>query len=223
MQPYYEAGGVTIYHGDCREVLPRLSRIGLVATDPPYTLGMQHVEGKVGWGDLMNSASFYAGVLSDCRKLVENQRGAVWLFTSWRAFPVIMRASFEVPWKIESLLVWDKCWIGPGGPNGLRPSYELIALFASPGFRIDDRGLPDIWRHPYSSARSNGHAAEKPIALMTALLVAGGDGTVLDPFMGSGTTLVAAKNLGRRAIGIEIEERYCEIAATRLSQEVLAL
>jgi site-specific DNA-methyltransferase (adenine-specific) len=221
--PYYEAGGITIYHGDCREILPNLSGVGLVVTDPPYVLGMQHVEGKVGWGDMMNSATFYAGILSGCRRVIENQCGAVWMFTSWRAFPIVARASCEIPWKIESLLVWDKCWIGPGGPMGLRPSYEFIALFACPGFQITNRGTPDIWRHPYSSARTTGHAAEKPTALMSALISAGGAGIVLDPFLGSGTTLVAAKNLGRRAIGIEIEERYCEIAAKRLSQEVLPL
>jgi len=221
MNPYYEADGITIYHGDCREVLPNLSGVGLVATDPPYVLGMNYTEGKVGWGDLMNSAEFYAGWIGRCLRLTKSNSGAVWVFTSWRAFPILARASYEMGHKIESLLVWDKCWIGPGGTVGLRPSCELVALFAHPGFQVSDRGTPDIWRSPYSSQRANGHPAEKPVDLMQQIITAGGEGVALDPFMGSGTTLVAAKNLGRRAIGIEIEERYCEIAAKRLAQGVL--
>lgn len=223
MRPYYEDASVTIYLGDCREVLPTLSGVGVVVTDPPYVLGMAYAEGRVGWGDLMNSATFYAGWIRECLRLTVNRSGAVWVFTSWRAYPVMARASYEIPHKIESLLVWDKCWIGPGGSVGLRPSYELVALFAHPGFQVSDRGTPDIWRSPYSSQREHGHPAEKPEDIMQQIIAAGGEGTVLDPFTGSGTTLVAAKNLGRKAVGIEIEERYAEIAAERCRQEVLAL
>lgn len=110
-------------------------------------------------------------------------------------------------------------WIGPGGQKGLRPSYELAALFAQPEFAIEDRGLPDIRRCKWSGFKQN-HPAEKPTQLL-AWLVESGGGLVLDPFMGSGSTLVAAKANGSKAIGIEIEERYCEIAARRLAQEVL--
>jgi len=222
--PYYEQDGITIYHGDCREVLPGLSGISLVVTDPPYALGMNSIEGKVGWGDLMNSATFYADWIRQCLALTVNRSGAVWVFTSWRAFPILARASFEIPHKVESLLVWDKCWIGPGGSVGLRPSYELVALFAHPAFQVSDRGTPDIWRVPYSSQREHGHPAEKPVPLMAQLIAASeGTGAILDPFAGSGTTLQAAKDAGRSAIGIEIEERYCEIAAKRLAQQVLPL
>jgi site-specific DNA-methyltransferase (adenine-specific) len=221
--PYYQDSLVTIYHGDCREVLPELSGVGIVATDPPYVLGMNSTEGKVGWGDLMNSATFYADWIRQCLHLTESRAGAAWVFTSWRAFPVLARASYEIPHKMESLLVWDKCWIGPGGHTGLRPSYELVALFAHRGFQVADRGTPDIWQSPYSSQRKHGHPAEKPVDLMRRIISAGSsqEGSVLDPFAGSGTTLGAAKDLGRKAIGIEIEERYCEIAAERMAQMTL--
>ena len=225
MKPYYEADGITIYHGDCREVMPELSKVHLILTDPPYTFGIasSHQEGKAGgWGDLMNSAEFFAGILKRSRTLLCGD-GAVWMFGSWRSFPVLARAAYEARWPIESLLIWDKCWIGPGGMRGLRPSYEVVALFVEGDYAVANRSTSDIVRIKWSSARPNGHPAEKPPDLM-AWIIRRTDGaglSVLDPFMGSGTTLVAAKNLGRKAIGIEIEERYCEIAAQRLAQTVM--
>jgi site-specific DNA-methyltransferase (adenine-specific) len=227
MSPYYEADGITIYHGDCREIVPELSGVRLVVTDPPYVFGLASTsqEGKAGgWGDLMNNAAFFAALLRDFRRLIGGNDGAVWMFNSWRSFPVIARAAYEAQWPIESLLVWDKGWIGPGGPRGLRPSYELAVLWGEGGYTVVDRSTPDIWREKWSGFKPTGHPAEKPVALVRRMIEAGNaEGAVLDPFMGSGTTLVAAKNLGRRAIGIEIEERYCEIAAERLSQGVLDL
>lgn len=227
MRPYYEHGGVTIYHGDCREVLPEISGVGLVVTDPPYMFGMMSTmhEGKAGgWGDMMNAASFYATILRDLRRLLVNQRGAAWVFNSWRSFPVLARASFEAQWPVESLLVWDKEWIGPGGPVGLRPSYEFVALFACEGFSIPDRSQPDIWRSKWAGEKE-WHPAEKPVPLLRRMIEKSGSSgrLVLDPFMGSGSTLVAAKESGRLAVGIEIEERHCETAAKRLSQELLPL
>lgn len=225
MRPYYDHGGITIYHGDCREVMPDITSAGIVVTDPPYVFGIASTfeEGKAGgWGDMMNAAALYAGWLREFWRLVGSTCGAAWVFNSWRSFPVLARAAHEARWPIESLLVWDKEWIGPGGQRGLRPSYEVVALFVHPQFQVTDRGTPDIWREKWSGAKT-WHPAEKPVPLLRKLIGAGGspDGVVLDPFMGSGSTLVAAKSLGRRAIGIEVEERYCEIAARRLSQEVL--
>ena len=226
MTPFYDHAGLQIFLGDCREITPSLVGVGLVVTDPPYMFGMASTsqEGKTGgWGDMMNAATFYAALLRDWRTLFCGRVGAAWVCNSWRSFPVLARAAFEARWPIESLLVWDKIGIGPGGPNGLRPTYELAALFIEGGYRVVNRGTPDIWRER-PGAHVTDHAAEKPVALMARMIAAGNDtGAVLDPFMGSGTTLVAAKAVGRAAIGIEIEERYAEMAAKRLSQEVLDL
>lgn len=225
MKPYYEHAGITIYHGDSREILPLLPDVDLVVTDPPYTFGIASTgdEGKCGsWGDLMNSSVWYESWILECKRLTANRQGALWVFNSWRSFPVLAKAAHYV-WGIESLLVWDKCWIGPGGARGLRPSYELVALLCHPGFQLPNRGLPDIWKSPFSSTKPHGHSAEKPIDLLTKLLKESARPLILDPFLGSGTTLAAAKVLGMSAIGIEIEERWCEIAATRLSQEMLEL
>lgn len=224
MKAYYEDSHATIYHGDAREVLPDIAVADLVITDPPYVFGLASTnqEGKAGgWGDLMNNAVFYASWMRECARFMQNRNGAMWIFNSWRSFPVLARASFEISWPITSLLVWDKEWIGPGGPVGLRPSYEMVALFAANDFRLANRGLPDIWRSKWSSRKPSGHPAEKPEPLVRRLISESGGGLVLDPFMGPGTTLRAAKNLARKGIGIEIEERWCEVAAKRLGQEML--
>ena len=224
MMPYYDHAGITIYHGDCREVLPEMRTVALIVTDPPYVFGIASTmqEGKAGgWGDLMNSAAWYALLLREFARITANANGAAWVFNSWRSFPVLARAAYEAQWPITSLMVWDKEWIGPGGSVGLRPSYELVALFARPDFALANRGLPDIWRSKWCGHKPNGHPAEKPTQLLARIIRESGAGDVLDPFMGSGSTLIAAKAEGRSAIGIEIEERYCEIAAERLSQEVL--
>jgi len=222
---FHEEPGITLYCGDALDIMPLLPSVDLVVTDPPYSFGLASTaqEGKAGgWGDLMNGARWYASWIREAYRLTQSRQGAAWIFNSWRSFPILARAAYEALWPIESLLVWDKEWIGPGGVQGLRPSYELVALFAHDGFAIPNRGLPDIWRAQWASARPNGHAAEKPIALIERIIRESGPGDlILEPFSGSGTTLHAAKNLGRRAIGIEIEPRYCEIAVKRLRQEVL--
>jgi site-specific DNA-methyltransferase (adenine-specific) len=90
-----------------------------------------------------------------------------------------------------------------------------------PSGNIADRSSADVQRFSWSAHKPTGHPAEKPVALMQWVVSRCLSSVVLDPFMGSGTTLVAAKALGRKAIGVEVDERYCEIAARRLSQEVL--
>ena len=224
--PYYSRDGIVIYHGDALEILPTLTSVDLCVADPPYSFGLASTfqEGKAGsWGDMMNNAHWYASWLRELYRLTQARQGAAWVFNSWRSFPVLARAAMETPWPIESLMVWDKQWIGPGGSRGLRPAYELVALFAQPNFQIVNRGLPDIWRSQWSSQKPNGHPAEKPLDLITRIITESGGDLILDPFMGSGTTLRAAKDLGRRAIGIEIEEKYVEIAIKRLRQEVMPL
>lgn len=238
---FHEEPGIQLFCGDCREVLPLLPirctsyclemcvgacvPIDLVVTDPPYVIGLASTaqEGKAGsWADIMNSALFYATWIKECFRLTQPQQGAAWIFNSWRSFPVLARAAYDVSWPIESLMVWDKQWIGPGGPQGLRPSYEFVALFAHDDFALANRGLPDIWRCQWSSQRPNGHPAEKPSNLVRRIIrESGGAGTVLDPFTGSGTTLQAAKLEHRNAIGIESEAKYCALSVKRLRQEVL--
>jgi len=213
----------TLHHGDSIDILGTLPSIGLVVTDPPYSFGLNSVSGAGahgGWMDLMNAAYWYAEILRHLRRLTEEKQGAVWMFNSWRSFPVLARAAHLAQWPIVSLAIWDKQWTGPGGNQGLRPSYEQIALFAHPGFKIEDRGIADIMPCSWGSYKPHGHPAEKPVPLLERLIEISGDRSpVLDPFAGSGSTLVAAKRRGVESIGIEGDDRWHKAAQERVSAE----
>lgn len=226
--PYYEDDSVTLYHGDAMEILPELTAgsIDLVVTDPPYVIGAVSAGSlgakSGGWADMMNSALWFSAWYRSVDRLLRHD-GAMWSFCNWRSLPVVMRAAVDAGLPITSTMVWDKQWIGPGGQQGLRPSYELCCLFAKPDFAIPDRGVPDVWQHKVGSYKATGHPAEKPADLMRRIIRVSGKAAplVLDPFTGSGTALVAAQAEGVRAIGIEAEEKWCEVAANRLTQDSL--
>lgn len=219
---------VTLYQGDCLEVMEGMQAgtVDATVTDPPYSINTKSDGmGKLSpWGDRVNSAFWYREWMGRCRTIMLN-RGCLWSFLNWRSFVTFQKAADDLGWPIESLLVWDKCWIGPGGPKGLRPSYEMVALWAGENFSIDDRGLPDIQRFQWSSNKPNGHPAEKPLELMKWLVTNStnpGD-TIIDPFMGSGTTGVACVQTGRNFVGIELDKGYFDIAQKRIEQAQMQL
>ena len=218
-----EIGDAILHHGDCLEILPTLPKVDAVVTDPPYGINTKSDgTGKINpWADLCNAAFWYCEWLKLCRSLLEKPHGTgqgpLWTFLNWRSLVTFQKASCDIAWPIESLLVWNKDWIGPGGAKGLRPSYELVALFISGDFAIENRGLPDIQTWKVGSHKPNGHPAEKPIEGKRWLVSHSPRGVVLDPFMGSGTTGVACANLGRKFIGIEIERKYFDIACERIA------
>lgn len=224
--PYYEADGVTIYHGDALEILPRIhsASIRAVVTDPPYIIGAVSA-GSIGsksgtWADMMNSTLWFSTWYRQVDRVLHHT-GSFWTFLNWRTVPVVMRAALDARLAITSMLCWDKEWIGPGGTQGLRPSYELVALLAHPSFAIPDRGVPDVWRCKVGSYKPNGHPAEKPERLLRRIIrtceMERGS-VVLDPFAGSGTTIAAARIEGMQAVAIEADERWCERIARRVSQ-----
>jgi site-specific DNA-methyltransferase (adenine-specific) len=209
-------GDCTLYLGDCLEVMPTLKPLNAVITDPPYNFstassGTKHEF----WADATNSAFWFSALIQEWQRLLMGG-GFVWQFLNWKTFIPIQKAVWDAGLKIESLLVWDKQWIGPGGPVGLRPSYELVALIAVGKVALKNRGLPDIWRHQWASARPNGHPAEKPEGLLKKLVLETEAQTILDPFMGSGTTGVACAHLRREFIGIELDEKYFDVACKRI-------
>jgi len=228
--PYYQDGTCAIYHGDAIELLSDWkSNVDCVLTDPPYVIGAVSAGNMAskagGWADMMNSALWFGHWYKLVNRALKRD-GVFWSFCNWRSLPVVMRAAIDAQMPITSCAVWDKEWIGPGGTQGLRPSYEMVALLCGPDYSIPDRGIADVVRFKVGSYKEHGHPAEKPEGLVSELLRISAlrpDALVMDPFLGSGTTGVAAKARGHRFVGFEAEERYCEIAATRLSQEVLPL
>lgn len=217
MRPYYEANGITIYHGDCRDVLPQISA-DVILTDPPY--GIAYSSGMTGH----DGGAALPGIVGDEDTSLRDH-----MLSKWGARPALVFGSWKVsrPRNCAAVLIWEKGdHVGMGDLSmPWKPNTEEIYVLGS-GFR-GHRGssvlkvnAPVTWN---SVGFGRSHPHEKPVSLLKMLLQKCPDGMILDPFMGSGSTLRAAKDLGRQAIGIEIEERYCEIAANRLQQEVMEL
>lgn len=221
MKPYYEHAGITIYHGDCREVLPTLTeKVDLVLTDPPYGINLGVAERS---GKMMKHGNSSYTLFDDTpdyvqRTVVPVIEECIGLATRVAVTSGI-RNMFLYP---NPTTVWVLHW--PNGAGLGRWSafncWQPVLLYGDGPKRVGS--IPDTFTTTEQAER-NGHPCPKPLRLWSKLLAAVScEGElILDPFMGSGTTLRAAKDLGRRAIGIEIEERYCEIAAKRLAQEVL--
>lgn len=210
---------------DCLEGMKEIpdGSVDLVLTDPPYMINnYSSMKGKIDpWADWCNAAHWYSEWFGEAKRILKDT-GAMWTFLNWRSLVTFQRAACSVEWPIESLLVWDKCWIGPSGKKGLRPSYECVALFAGPDFEIPDRGLADIQRFKWSSKKPHGHPAEKPEEL-TRWLVENcskpGD-VVVDLFAGSGTTVESCLRTGRKYIGFEMNPKYHTIAQKRVADTI---
>ena len=149
-----------------------------------------------------------------------SESGTIYFFCDGQSYPFAFTALFPHANRVRPL-VWDKITSFNG--YTWRHQHELIAWAELPGSERVKTGDGDVLRCRAVPVDDRVHPAEKPLELIRMLIQKHGDGVVFDPFMGSGTTLRAAKDLGRKAIVIEIEERYCEIAAKRMAQEVLPL
>jgi site-specific DNA-methyltransferase (adenine-specific) len=225
LEPYFqtEDGRITIYHGDCLEVLPELRQVDLVVTDPPFYLPANISTSRKEWprslGNLGVMSSYFATAFGAAStKLAPT--GSFYTFCDSTSYAVFLSVLYPLFDRTQSI-VWDKAHIGMG--NGWRHAHELIIHGAWTGTEYAEGTRVDVLRAKVVPSAEREHPSEKPVGLIVDLLAAHPDGLILDPFMGSGTTLRAAYDLGRRAIGIEIEERYCEIAAKRLAQGVFDL
>lgn len=248
MTPYYEQDGIVIYHGDCLDILPQLGPVDHVITDPPYARdvylraasctatnkGYSEYElkrrgqaiGKLGAGAI--------GAIDEMLEPVAQEFGRI--ARRW----VLVYSDAETTWRWRAALesaglryVRTGAWVKPDAMpqmSGDRPGVGFepctIAHAIGGAMRWNGGGKPALWVYGTSkgSARPD-HPCPKPEPLLIEQIRQFTDHgeTILDPFIGSGTTLVACKRLGRKAIGIEIEEKYCEIAAKRLSQGALNL
>jgi site-specific DNA-methyltransferase (adenine-specific) len=222
VKPYYDHGGIRIYHRDCKEIIPDLPTVDLIVTDPPFYLPAQVTASRKNWPRMFSDTavmwSYFRNVFD--RTVYRLARdGAFYTFSDSTSYAVFYSLLYPL-FDRTMCIVWDKGSAGLG--SGWRHSHELIVHGAFSATKYAD----GFRRNVIGESRVKEkiiHASEKPTAVLARLMTAHPPGLVLDPFCGSGSTLVAAAALGRKAIGIEIEERYCEIAAKRLSQEILPL
>lgn len=236
IKPYYKENGIEIYLGDCQDILPLLQKADVTITDPPYEKEC-HNEGR----RVQRSSSLENEPL-EFKAMTEALRAAIvweiakktsrWLLTFCQieAAP-IWRKAYE---KYGVVYRRTMIWVKPDGlpqlsGDGPGQGFETILAMhkdTSGRDRWNGGGRTGVFIHNKSrGGEPNLHQTQKPITLMKELVKFFSDEgeTILDPFCGSGSTLVAARELNRKAIGIEIEERYCEIAVKRLSQGVLEL
>lgn len=216
IKPYYSEPGITIYHGDCRDILPHLEPVDLVLTDPDYNAK------NIG----VHNRTYLQGMFhlppdeykQWCRQWFE--------LVSKNTPNMIFTPGIRNLWNYPPAK-WVLCWHKPGAVNynatGGFNIWEPILLYGDCGRFTED--YKSTTPHNFSAGPEKEHPCPKTFPVWRWLVTNGtkGEQTILDPFMGSGTTLRAAKDLGRKAIGIEIEEKYCEIAVRRLKQEVLPL
>ena len=224
IKPYYSEPGIEIYHGDCRDILPHLPKVDLVLTDPPYDIFTHR-------GAMTKDGSSFGVSFSEMRDIP----GLVGLLLDRCDKWSIVFCSLEMLGSYQAVRpenyvrggVWDRIINAPQ-LSGDRPAQgaEGIAILngRTGRMRWNGGGSAAIWRAEVERGRKL-HPTQKPLNLFTDLIgkFSQEGETVLDPYMGSGTTLVAARQLSRRAIGIEIEKKYCDIAIDRLRQEVLPL
>ncbi len=229
MKPYYDEDGITIYHGDCREVMRMLPNesVDILIADPPYGINYRSNMRRQSFDFIVGDKDFDACWLLEARPLV-TPRAPIYVFAQDESIGPTQNALVGVGWTLQRMLVWDKMAMTAGDLNdvGSRTEYIVSASAAGASDKRRQAGRdPNLISIPRVDTRLLTHPTEKPSALMLYLLVRGtGPGEMLlDPFMGSGPTLEVAAKIGRRAIGIEIEERYCEIAAKRMRQRVLPL
>ncbi len=202
--PYYERNGITIYCGDCRTILPGLPKVDLVLTDPPYGVGKAEWD-KVFAVDWIEEAACHAeiamGVMPGISNLLRLPVAIDGMAYKWTLAVRVINACVRGAIGFGN---WIPCVIYCRDGKSIYTQEQDAGEVAIRG------AMPD-------------HPSPKPYEAMSWFISRLPGDTILDPFLGSGTTAVAAKKLGRKCIGIEIEEKYCEIAAKRLSQEVMNL
>lgn len=223
MTLYYSDDACTIYHGDCREVLAWLTA-DILVTDPPYGIRAEQKSGT--YSGPGSQGRNVAPLVGDHSTEVRDEALLLWgprpriVFGSWR---------MPRPEPVDHRLIWHKRGSVLGITNAPFISQDEEIYVTGKGFVSSSPPLRSViaTSEPRQGANGEaklvGHPTPKPLELMRTLIGRCLPGVIADPFAGSGSTLRAAKDLGRKAIGIEIEERYCEIAAKRLAQEVLAL
>lgn len=215
MQPYFQNDLVTLYHGDCLEITEWLEADVLV-TDPPYGIVWKGIDNYTSQGFVRVNK---LGIANDETIEVRDKALALWqdkpavVFGSWR---------IEKPRNTQHRLIWHKQGQAPGPTKGPFMLQDEEIYILGKGFVSSSppmRSVITTKENRSVEVSKIGHPTPKPIGLMETLIQRCPEGVIADPFAGSGATLIAARNLGRKVIGVELEEKYCELIATRLSQD----
>jgi site-specific DNA-methyltransferase (adenine-specific) len=218
MKPYYKKDGITLYHGDCRDVMRGMESdsVDFALTDPPYIVSYKSRWGKnrgVIQGD--SDGRWLAPVFSELWRILAPDSLCL-SFYGWPHADAFMTVWKLVGFMPVSQIVFVKNVWGLGYFS--RAQHDAAYLLAKGNPKKPANAISDVvdWRRVSKAEHPN----QKPLGAITTLVAgfAAEPSRLIDPFCGSGTTLVAARDLGHQAIGIEVEERYCEIAAKRLSQ-----
>lgn len=240
MIPYYSDDLTTLYLGDCLEVLPLLPLSDLIFTSPPYNLGVSSgggIKGGIGSGKWSRAALADGYDDHDDAMIPDEYRAwqRAFLTTAWKALnpagaifynhkPRIQAGVLETPLDfnpglpVRQIIIWARAGGFNFSPTFFMPTHEWIVVFAQPAWRLKSKeasGAGDVWRVPQEAGD---HPAPFPSGLPARAIEATAPELVVDPFAGSGSTLVAAKAAGVRSIGIEKSERYCAMAVKRLAQ-----
>lgn len=230
IEPYFDDGLVRIYHGDCRDILPTIDHdsVDLLLGDPPYGIDFksQAPGGRTIAGDGTHVAVRVLRQALFASVLPLREDAHVLLFCGWQGWAAFYEAASSY-FTVRNALIWHK---GGGGAGNILSNYirdyEVIVYAAGVnGRQIGGEGAYSSVLPFTKPGRDRVHPTEKPVALLEHLVRRHSPpgGTVLDPFMGGGSTLVAAKQAGRRAIGIEIDEAYCAAAVQRLARSTLPM
>lgn len=218
MSLYYEDDYVTLYHGDCLWGHREWLDADVLVTDPPYGI------------DWAQNSMHYTSTVKATKSVIANDSNTEArddVLAAWGKRPAVVFGSWRKPRPegTQHRLVWHKLKTKPGMSNAPWISADEEIYILGKGFI----GKPAHTVYTTHEARSGGdglsaqvgHPTPKPVPLMEMLIEKCPPGTIADPFAGSGATLIAAKNLGRKVIGVELEERYCDIIAKRCAQDVL--
>lgn len=245
MDPYYEAHGITLFHGDCEAVLPGLPPADMIFTSPPYNLGVSSGGGfgHYNLGARGGSAKWHGNALTDGydghddampypeyeawqhRVLLAcwarlTERGAIF----YNHKPRIQQGSLWLPLElnpglpVRQIIIWARAGGMNFQPTAYVPTHEWVVVMAKEAWRLKSKaasGAGDVWRF---AQQPSDHPAPFPVELPARAIETAAPRSVIDPFCGSGTTLLAAQRAGVPAIGIEKSEKYCEQAAERLGR-----
>ena len=229
-------GGQRLILGDCLEVMPTLGKVDAVFADPPYSSGGAFRGDRTGATSSKYQSTEHRGIYGEFAGDTRDQRGyaywsAIWTglalracnpggllicFTDWRQLPTTTDAIQAGGWVWRGIAAWDKTEAARPQKGRYRNQCEYAVWGSAGGLADDGICAPGVFRYSVASEEKH-HIAGKPVSLYSDMLAICGD-TILDPFMGSGTTLVACQRLGRSGIGIEIDPDYFAIACKRVDE-----